>query len=346
MKPRIVANLDIESRWERLLLRQKTRRQLRRPVLELVSGFGTLLRAWAEPDESDFLWTPAKVDRNRLTPLLPIPRLACGVEMRPAPARLAWGWADEISARVNHRRFAFDLSRQLGISLPGSRWVTSLEETKEAVASLDRWVVKTPLSASGRDRLVASGPLDQPATRRINNLLTRSDGLLVEPWMERVDDFGALLTVNDEAARVISTHRQITTDSGGFVGIDWSAQGLDAADDVEAKLLETATAVGKALHAEGYRGPAGIDAWTWRHTDGSVRLNSLGEINARLSFGWVARRIGRSLNRDRVHLRLGHDSAMASAERSEPLLLPDGGGSGAAWLEPPPVCHDATKPSS
>lgn len=327
----IVANLDIESHWQRLLLPHRPMPQLGQRALSLISAYGTLLRAWSSPDEPGTLWTPAPVDPARLTRLLPVPTLASGSARAPEPTDLCWGRIDEAAARVNHRRFALELSARLDVGLPGAAWVRDFEELLEAIACLDRWVAKAPLSASGRDRVVGTGPPDEPTPRRLRNLVTRSDGLLVEPWMERIDDFGTLIEVDDEGCHVVSMHRQIVSETGAFVGIDWPLNHSSWAED----LRTVAHSVGKALRREGYRGPASVDAWSWRRGDGSegsVALNPLGEINGRLSFGWVARQIGLRLGRERVRLRLGSGRAMASAIRVEPLLLPDSDGAGAAWL--------------
>ena len=54
-------------------------------------------------------------------------------------------------------------------------------------------------------------------------------------------------------------------------------------------MIATAERVGEALLATGYRGPFGIDAWRYRDSDGRLRFHPLGEINARLTFGFVGR---------------------------------------------------------
>ena len=334
---RIVANLEVESTWQRLLLPHRPTPQLGVRAIGLISAYGTLLRAFANPGEGDELWTPSPVDPSRLTPLLPVPKLISGDDARPASvpasAGVAWGQVADSAARVNHRKFAFDLARQLGVCLPGSSWVEDFDELLETVGSLDRWVAKAPLSAAGRERVLSAGPLDDATTRRLRNLLGRADGLLVEPWKERVDDFGTLLDVGDEGTSVVSLHRQVTRETGAFVGIDWPLEEHELTDPLRA----TALAVGEALRLEGYRGPACVDAWTWGQKHGTVALNPLGEINARLSFGWVARQIGLRLGHEQVRLRLGSGREMVAAigrgGEVKPLLLPDPRGVGAAWLE-------------
>lgn len=46
--------------------------------------------------------------------------------------------------------------------------------------------------------------------------------------------------------------------------------------------------LGQALHHAGYFGPFGVDAYRWRDADGTVRLQTLSELNARYTMGWTA----------------------------------------------------------
>ena len=97
--------------------------------------------------------------------------------------------------------------------------------------------------------------------------------------------------------------------------------------------------VGEALEQDGYRGPFGIDAFIHRLPDGTARLHPLGEINARMTFGLVARalvdRVREPLGLDpgaRVRLLFGPRLPEAGGA-VVPLLLPGTDGGGAAWLE-------------
>jgi hypothetical protein len=54
-----------------------------------------------------------------------------------------------------------------------------------------------------------------------------------------------------------------------------------------AALHEEATSVARALHAAGYFGPFGIDAFEWRRKDGSIAFQRRSEINARYSMGFA-----------------------------------------------------------
>jgi hypothetical protein len=76
---------------------------------------------------------------------------------------------------------------------------------------------------------------------------------------------------------------------GGFLGIDRSPPPLSPAE--HARLAEVAAAVSAALVRAGYAGPFGIDAFVHAQ-DGERRLHPLCEINARHTFGHVARALG------------------------------------------------------
>jgi len=96
--------------------------------------------------------------------------------------------------------------------------------------------------------------------------------------------------------------------------------------------MEAARTVADELHARGYRGPFGIDAYQYRDKSGRVALNPLSEINARMTFGHVARRLAEALNRPRLVLRVGSGST-AAGPGILPLLDPGHDDRTVAWVE-------------
>ncbi len=251
-------------------------------------------------------------------------------------------------AAVHDRAFHLALSRQLGQSLPGAQLVSSLAELEAAAAGIPAWVVKSRFSAAGRDRHVERGAgLDTagallPATRsRIAGLLERRGPLVFEPWLERTRDCGLAGLVVGGSLALISRHRQLVDRNGRFRGIELPITTVDflrMPDDERAVLQEVAHALAQA----GYSGPFGIDGWRYRRPDGSRGSHLLGEINARLTFGLVARtlvdRLAQPLGfpeRGRARLTLARTPPSPAAL---PLLLPgepDEGGEIApgAWLQ-------------
>ncbi len=124
-------------------------------------------------------------------------------------------------------------------------------------------------------------------------LLAKFRALVFEPWLSRVVDVAACAHV-DATGRVAiqPPHQLLTTDRGTFRGIDLAARVLEGAEhDI---LVMTVDTVGVALHQAGYVGPFGVDAFV--HDDGAGRrLHPLCEINARYTFGHVARALAKRL---------------------------------------------------
>jgi hypothetical protein len=268
------------------------------------------------------------VDPDRLAdiPGLPRPILESGPlrDLQPAAEVLAWGespeaaalraqkrepvvslegplhdllWrlpvaSPEIDARVHHRFFCLRVAEELGCALPGARIVESLADFDLDLTSHDAppaWVVKAPLSASGRSRFIErNGPAisSEKGRRTVERLFDRHGPLLFEPWMDRVEDFGISVLLTQDEMQQVSFHRQLVDRKGQFAGIELEAE-LPPAE--RERVEEVVHGVATALRLVGYVGPFGIDLWRYRRADGTVVLNPLGEINARMTFGLVAR---------------------------------------------------------
>jgi len=258
----------------------------------LLSVFGA--RVWLPGDA----WPPAPADHilawaetDAVTALRaassPVP-----CSLSPVPRVLSPGdwkerlWAlhsePAIARHCNDRRFAFALAETNGWSLPGARVVTTLAE----LPTTGTWLAKAPFSAAGRERVRFSG--DDQRTR-IERLLSRFAALLVEPWVDRVVDLGCAGLVAD-AVHVFPPHRLDVDRSGTFRAAVIDDSGSAIADPaILDQVRDTAAAAGDALRAAGHRGPFSIDAYLWRDDTGSLRLQRMSEINARLTFGLVAR---------------------------------------------------------
>jgi hypothetical protein len=274
---------------------------------------------------------------------------------RPAPA---------VVAAVHHRAFCLEVQRLLGCALPGACMVETCDALEAhlaaGAAAGGSWVVKAPLSAAGRARAIYRHDLDPPPLaglsdpafrRRAQNLFRRHGPLLFEPWMTRLADFGAAgLLLPGAGVRWVGFHRQRIDPRGQFLGLDLGAVGPASAISIEGLppalredwRLALAAAAG-ALARAGYAGPFGVDAWLYRGADGSSRLQPVGEINARATFGLVARvlvdrlrgPLGLSAG-DRVGLAFGRQPPAPGANPGVavvPLLLAGAAGEPGAWLE-------------
>ncbi len=247
----------------------------------------------------------------------------------------------QVAARVNHRVFAAELRNALGIALPGSRVVRDLDELDAHLAAggadaghEQRWIIKAPLSASGRLRLRQQGARIEPTARvRAGRLVARYGPLVFEPWMDRVADYGVVGFVTDEGRRVFRPHRLRCDAAGVFraLTIDDDAATDGLRPDQKVLLDHTTDAVAEALAEAGYRGPFGIDAYIYRDASGDVRLHPLSEINARISFGHVGRALVERCGDGRGTLHLA-SGPVPEADNIIPLLLPGKADTTCAWL--------------
>ncbi len=227
-------------------------------------------------------------------------------------------WSVHPSTRVardcNHRGFAYAFARRRGLALPGAALLQSSAAVDAHIAGggaassrSQSWVLKAPFSAAGRERIRHKGPLEGEVKVHANRLFERYRLLLFEPWMERLADFGAAGFIDKNGSvSVFQPHRLETDSSGVFRAIiiadsDWP---IHMSDDEHDSAVATAAAVGEALSEVGFRGPFSVDSYAYRDRKGRRRFHPLCEINARLTFGHVARAWSERLNQPHYELRL------------------------------------------
>jgi len=275
-------------------------------------------------------------------------REAAGRATRGVPlCQAAWQWpvAEPAAAmRGNDRFFCLALAQTLDAGAPGAYRVHSLAAWRRAVAAIGGpWVAKARFAAAGRWRARGEAHPSALAIRQVARLLARHGALVLEPWFTRAGDFGVVALARAGDPAVLAAHRLLVDAAGGFCGIQTVARfaGIEAWDTLAVcerrRLVTVVGAVGRALAACGYLGPFGIDAWRFRHPDGSLGFHALGEINARMTFGLVARAMIDRLREplglggdQRVTLRLGRGAIPAQAVA---LLAPAPEDATCAWLE-------------
>ena len=277
----IWANLDCEARWGAAMLPQH--------VAKRVSAAAALLAALAPHDEPVEIYAPATVNPERIK--LPNVTMRAG-----APSRWDLAWADPDAKAPNDRRVAAALAHELGIALPSARTVTTIGELDAHLATVThpRWVCKAPWTAAGRDRAFGEGSTVSGEQRvYITRLLERFGAVVFEPWLDRVLDIGVCAQLDAEGrVRSEAPHTLLTDQRGAFVGIDLTAPSLHPDDRLA--LANTVDAAGSALHCLGYAGPFTVDAFVYRSGEAQT-LHTLCELNARHTFGHVARALGKRL---------------------------------------------------
>ena len=266
------ANLDQEARWSRLGLPAHVRTR--------VSYAGALF-CMVAPDEPIELYTPVAIDPGKVH----LPRtITFHVGSPPDDSREPIAdsllWAQPTAQAVNDRRFAHGL----GFALPGTRVIESADDLGGAWPS--EWVAKAVWTAAGRDRARGQGEPTGELRARVRNLVARCGAVVVEPWCDRVLDLAVTSFVGKSPS---APHTLLVDARGTFTGIDSKEPELPR--ELRARLDDAVATADRALADAGYDGPFTVDAFVYRDR-GAVELHAMCELNARYTFGHVARALG------------------------------------------------------
>ncbi len=213
-------------------------------------------------------WCPTPSALKRLT--------LAGAELPPSPSL-------EVLRAVNHRRFYL----QLGGGAPGARYVSDETELRATLAEQDAaWLFKRPFGFAGRGQRRILG-VPSPDDRRWLADSLRQGGFVAEPWLPVVSEVG-IHGLLDASGRLALGHVcvQETNAYRAWVSTRRAGPG-DLTPEQAGRLRERARDVAAALHAAGYFGPFGIDAYLFTTRSGVAELNPLSELNARFSMGFA-----------------------------------------------------------
>ena len=149
------------------------------------------------------------------------------------------------------------------------------------------FTLKPRIGTSGRGRVAGrDGRLGDDARAALPRLAARG-GCVVEQWLRRVDDLSSCWHVADDGAiALLGTTRQDVSGAGVHKGNVVDARGRSG-HPLDDALVESARVVVTAARDAGYRGPCGVDAFTFVD-DEVVHLRPIVELNARFTAGIVA----------------------------------------------------------
>lgn len=180
----------------------------------------------------------------------------------------------DVLCRVNHRRF----NASLGQTLPGALYRDHVDALPPG-----EWLLKRPYGYAGRGRRKVTGDALSSADRAF--IAASTDGLQIEPWVERTLDCAIHGWLNADGTYDLGHPTLQRIDARGA----WQSTERThvLAHNEVAALHNEAHRSARALHAAGYFGPFNLDAFRWRDTDGVERFQPRSEINARFSMGWA-----------------------------------------------------------
>ena len=288
-----------------------------------VAGLWKLLFAadmgWLDEESPSEPWPAAwgKRPTNAVFPWLEAPgRGTAWLNTAAAARRLAAasyplaGPEPDVVQRVHDKAFAHGAAMSEGLQpreiadtvavldaaslLDADRAVRVIEAT---LAGWPAWAqhqftLKPRFGCSGRGRV--AGACDRADTVELRGALPRlaeRGGALLEPWLDRSEDLAASMVIGVAGdLTLLGTTRQCLAPSGLYLGqrgtVDSKGRVTSGSDRDEA-LREAGAAVAQRAAAEGFWGPCGLDAFSFR-IDGDEIFRPVVEFNARFTLGSLA----------------------------------------------------------
>jgi hypothetical protein len=271
----------------------------KRGVLEAMRTFAPKLAASLVDPEYDLLVeddTPALAARGYIgRAFCPTPRALrllrhAGADPEPHPA-----W--QVLARANSRAFA----SSLGTTLPGAVFVANEDEARTLLAMRPppdlavAWRVKRNYGMAGRGQRIVMPSAQPEQDLAFVRAGLAEGGVQIEPSVAIVTEVAVHGFLGADGALTLGPVVKQHCDARGA----WVSSERLEARDAPMELSAEAKRVAEALHAAGYFGPFGVDAYTYRVRSAAaaspaVALQPRSEINARYTMGFAAPRPSRA----------------------------------------------------
>ncbi len=201
--------------------------------------------------------------------------------------------------QLSHRQTSSRLLRQLkGEGLVGESWFCqSIEAVGQILAEHPRVVLKAPWSSSGRGLRFVNGELNDHQRGWLRNLLGSQGGVMVEPYYDKVKDFGMEFEATAEGVRYLGLSLFHTT-NGAYTGNILATESrkremisryipVQLLDSIKDKIIAD-------IDLSNYQGPFGVDMMLVRPNSplstlhSQLLLHPCVEINLRRTMGHVA----------------------------------------------------------
>jgi|GEM_PF-3750464 len=198
------------------------------------------------------------------------------------------------SRKANDKVFCHDLQKQLGVQLLGSKKIHNIRDI-EQLREYPSWIIKSRYGVAGRNRVLGRYEASDAQKNAIQKMIQQSETLILEPWVTRIQDYGVTGFLGHDNIFYARVHTLKVESQGTFSGIDTQEESIDK--EIVILLTQAFRQIAHALQKENYIGPLGVDAFTYRGTDGKTHLHPVTEINARMTFGHVAQAYSEAFER-------------------------------------------------
>lgn len=251
-----------------------------------------------------------------------------------------WGWDkplrhDLIKAGVDHLTLPTDDELQTIRTVSNRQWASfhllprlqgegivgeaeyadTFEKLAAALVRFGKAVVKAPWSSSGRGiRYVDGSPtsLNRQFSGWANNVIHHQGGVTIEPYYEKIKDFGAEFLVGKGRVeyRGLSLFRTVNGAYAGNILATEAAKAALLARFVPQEVLEKAVdgiiSVAEEQLLGRYRGPFGVDMMVVANEKGYL-LHPCVELNLRRTMGHVALAVARTCHDPQRFMRISYD---------------------------------------
>ncbi len=199
---------------------------------------------------------------------------------------------------LSHRRVAAEVLKRIeGDGVVGKSFeCRAIDEVRELAARFGRVVLKAPWSGSGRGIRFIDDVVDYHRTGWVNNLIASQGAVMLEPFYNKVEDFGMEFRALADGSVVYEGLSVFSTQNGAYTGNvlatetakqEMLGRYLSPAllDDVKGQIIRHTCDIFRGR----YQGPFGVDMMVVASPDGDrCKLHPCVEINLRRTMGHVA----------------------------------------------------------
>lgn len=226
--------------------------------------------------------------------------------------------------RLSHRQFSASLLKELRKDIPHHQlllgeafYAESLDEVEALVHKNQKSIIKAPWSSSGRGLRYVEGKLDAPISHWTHNTIKRQGGVMVEPYYNKVKDFGMEFYTENKTINYMGLS-VFHTQNGAYLGNSLEDEQTKAellSTYIKTEILdEIKNTLIRLLNqkvAPFYTGPLGVDMMIISNDTnvGGFCIHPLVEINLRRTMGHVALSLSQQgIFQDRV-MRIDYDGS-------------------------------------
>jgi hypothetical protein len=175
--------------------------------------------------------------------------------------------------------------------------VSAFTRIDEILSSGNPVMIKAPYGTSGMQvrKIKEIGELKGPVEGWIKNILSVQGEIVIEPWLDKLFDVSIQMEISDSCIHLFEARQFIVGGRHEYRGTylnkkmpGFTSEHYQFFHQAVSQWHPFLRNLGEKLREEGYRGPAGVDAFLWEDKKGDLKFKPLVELNPRWTMGRVA----------------------------------------------------------